>query len=165
RIVPIFYQPVPDKDIPEAVAKFQRIDFSATDGFDAKVAELIGALNTDLNWKHAHTRLLTRAKEWEPQKDSSFLLRGMDLREAEQWLAHSGEKQPKLTTLQSQYILASRQAATRMHWMIIGAVTVAFFIAVGLAAYAFIQKNVAQRNSRESKGRELAALAKESLNE
>ena len=27
RIVPSFYHPVPDKDIPEAVAKFQRIDF------------------------------------------------------------------------------------------------------------------------------------------
>jgi hypothetical protein len=28
RIVPVFYQSVPDKDIPEAVAKFQRIDFN-----------------------------------------------------------------------------------------------------------------------------------------
>ena len=47
RIVPIFYQPVPDKDIPEAVAKFQRIDFTGKDGFDAKLAKLIVALDTD----------------------------------------------------------------------------------------------------------------------
>jgi hypothetical protein len=47
RIVPIFYQPVPDKDIPEAVAKFQRIDFTGRDGFDAKLAKLVAALDTD----------------------------------------------------------------------------------------------------------------------
>ena len=96
RIVPIFYQPVPDKDIPEAVAKFQRIDFTGGDSFGAKLAKLITALDTDLDWKQDHTRLLTRAKEWErEEKDTSFLLRGRDLREAEQWMAKSGEKEPK----------------------------------------------------------------------
>ena len=156
RIVPIFYQPVPDDDIPEAVAKFQRIDFGGSDGFDAKFAKLIAALDTDLDWKEAHTRLLTRAKEWAREKDSSFLLRGKDLREAEQWMAKSAEKEPKPTTLHSQYILASRQSATKTQRIIIAAFGVAFLIAVGLSFFAFTQKN-------EVASRELAAKAEEQL--
>jgi WD40 domain-containing protein len=98
-----------------------------------------------------HTRLLTHAKEWESEgKDSSFLLRGKDLREAERWVAKSAEKEPKPTTLHSQYILASRQAATKLQRIVIGAVAVAFLIAVGLAIYAFQQKNVAQRQTSEA---------------
>jgi hypothetical protein len=92
-----------------------------------------------------------RAKEWEREaKDSSFLLRGKDLSEAEQWVAKSAEKKPKPTTLQSQYILASREAATRTLWIIIVAVAVAFLVAVGLAIYAFRETKVANANADEA---------------
>lgn len=164
RMVPIFHRTVPDEAIPDALGKFQRIDFGDGDRFDARFAALLTALDTDLAWVQAHTRLLTRAKEWEREaKDSSFLLRGKDLREAEQWVAKSAEKEPKPTTLHSQYILASRQLATKTQRIIFEAVAVAFLIAVGLAIYAFRQKNVAERNARESRGRELAASAAGSL--
>jgi hypothetical protein len=120
RMIPIFRRPTPDDAIPEALGKFQRIDFSDNDEFDARFVALIAALDADLAWVNAHTRLLTRAKEWEREgKESSFLLRGNDLREAERWVAKSSEKDPKLTTLQSQ---ASRQSATRLPRIIIGAV-------------------------------------------
>src|SRR5262249_56212095 len=36
RMVPILYRPVPDKAIPEALGKFQRIDFTDGDRFDSK---------------------------------------------------------------------------------------------------------------------------------
>jgi len=76
RIVPIFYEPVQDDDIPEAVAKYQRIDLSGSDGFDAKFAKVIATPDTDLDWKQVRTRLLTRATKWEREgKDSSFHLR------------------------------------------------------------------------------------------
>ena len=148
-MVPIFYRLVPDEAIPEALGKFQRIDFGDSDDFDAKFTALMTAVDTDLAWVQAHTRLLTRAKEWEREgKDRSFLLHGKDLREAEQMVAKSAEKEPKPTTLQSQYILASRQSATKTQRIIIGAVAVAFLIAVGLAIYAFRQKNLAQSETR-----------------
>jgi hypothetical protein len=41
--------------------------------------------------------------------------------------------------MQSQYILASRQAATRLQRIVSAAVSVAFLVAVGLAVYAFWQ--------------------------
>ena len=147
-MVPIFYRDVPDEAIPEALGRFQRIDFGDGDQFDSKFTTLIAALDTDLPWVQAHTRLLTRAKEWEREvKDRSFLLRGKDLREAERWVAKSTEKDPKPTTLHSQYILASRQAATKMQRIIIGAVAVALLIAVGLAIYAFREQGVAVKNA------------------
>jgi hypothetical protein len=65
RMVPIFHKPVPDDTIPEPLAKFQRIDFGDGDDFDSKMAVLIRALDVDLRWTEAHTRLLTRAKEWD----------------------------------------------------------------------------------------------------
>jgi hypothetical protein len=91
-----------------------------------------------------HTRLLTRAREWERErKDSSFLLRGKDLSEAEHWVVKACDKEPKPKTLQSQYILASREAATRQR-IVLGAVAAALLIAVGLAIYAFWQSAAAR---------------------
>ena len=81
-----------------------------------------------------------------------------DLREAEHWVAKSGEKEPKPTTLHSQYILSSRQVATKLQRITIGAVAVAALIAVGLAIYTV-------RNARESNARELAAFSSESLSD
>ncbi len=140
RMVPIFYRAVPDDAIPETLGKFQRIDFDGDVRFDENFAALIIALDTDLAWTQAHTRLLMRAKEWERGgKDSSLVLRGKDLRDAERWVAKSSGKEPSPTTLQSQYILASRQAATKLQRIVIAAVSLAFLIAVGLAIYAFWQ--------------------------
>jgi hypothetical protein len=151
RMVPIYYRAVPDADVPEAVAKFQRIDFTGTTNFDSNFAQLTKALDTDLDRKQTHTRLLTRAKEWERErKDGSFLLRGKDLSEAEQWLVSSAEKEPKPTALHSHYILASRQSATRTQRIIIGAVAVALTVAIGLAIYAFRQRNAAQSETKEA---------------
>jgi len=131
RMVPIFYLPVPDEAIPEALGKFHRMDLSDNHDFDAKFAALIAALDTDLEWVRYHTRLLIRAKEWEREgEDSSFLLRGKDLREAEQCVSKNTDKEPNPTTLQSHYILASRQAATRRQRFVIGAVTVLVSLAV-----------------------------------
>ena len=160
RMVPILRRHVPDDAIPAALSKFQRIDFSENDDFDARFATLLAALDADLAWVNAHTRLLTRAKEWEREgKDKSFLLRGKDLREAERWVAKSSEKDPKPTTLQSQYILASRQSATKLQTIIIGAVAIALLIAVGLAVYAFTQKNLAQRETKEAEHQRAVADA------
>ncbi|MCA1995403.1 MAG: NACHT domain-containing protein, partial [Coleofasciculus sp. S288] len=68
---------------------------------------------TDLSHVRMHTRLLVRAREWESKEcDSSFLLRGSDLEEAEQWLKQSSSQTPQPTALHQEYINASRKAET-----------------------------------------------------
>jgi len=164
KMVPIFYRPVADDEIPETLGKLQRIDFDHDANFNSSLETLIRALDTDLEWTQAHTRLLIRAKEWEREgKDSSFLLRGKDLGEAERWMVKGADRDPKPTTLQSQYILTCRQAATRTQRVIITAVAAALLVALGLALYAFLQRNTAQQEAREARARELAAYATDSL--
>jgi len=138
RMIPILYRAVPDDAIPDTLARFQRLEIRGDDGFDGTCVALIKALDTDLAWTQAHTRLLTRAKEWEREdKDESFLLRGKDLREGEEWVAKCADRDPKLTASQSQYIVASRQAATKRQWVVTGATGGGLLVAVGLAIYAF----------------------------
>ena len=166
RIVPLFRRTVTDIAIPASLGRFQRIDCRDDDQFDAQFAEFISAIDTDLDWVKAHTRLLARAREWEREKkDQSFLLRGRELRESEQWLVKSGEKDPRPTALQSQYLLASRQATTKRQRSVTAAVTIALVIAAGLAVYAFLQKNTAQREAAASRAKELAAFSTESLSD
>lgn len=102
------------------------------------------AIETDLDWVHAHTRLLVRAIGWDRKgRDSSFLLGGRDLREAEDWLAQGAAKEPRPTPLHVEYITASRRAATGRQRVIFGAVTFGLIVAVVLDLLAWGQRNVA----------------------
>ena len=156
RIVPILYRSVPDDDVPETIARFQRMDLSEELFFDPGFAALIKALDTDLDWVRAHTRLLTRTKEWERQaRDRSFLLRGKDLREAEHWVSRNAEHEPKPTPLQMQFLLASRKAAIRQRRIIFAAAVVAVVIVAVLGVYSF----VTQRRKEDALARSLAGAS------
>ena len=111
RLVPIVHRKVDTNVVPEALAALNWVFFHERDDFDNAVQTLITALDTDLDWVRRHTRLLVRAREWENKgQDKSLLLRGKDLHEAETWLAQATQKEPKPTTLQTEYIPASRMA-------------------------------------------------------
>jgi WD40 repeat protein len=160
RLIPILHRAVPDHDVPEVLGKINWIFFREADNFESAFASLIEALDTDLNWKRAHTRLLVRAKEWDREaKDGSFLLRGKDLEEAEQWVVQGAEKEPKPTALQTQYVVAGRRAATRRQRITLGAVTLALAVALILAVVAWTQRNTARQETRIANSRRLAATA------
>ena len=103
-----------------------------SDDFEEATDTLIRALDTDLKWVRAHTRLLTRAIEWDANgRNNSFVLRGEDLRSAEQWLAEAGaQKERQPTALQTEYIIASRKAAARRQRITLGAVTFGLLVAI-----------------------------------
>ena len=158
RLVPIVCREVNPQSAPLSVSSLNWIFFRPTDDFNAAFATLITALNTDLDWVKAHTRLLMRASEWEnKKKNDAFVLRGADLRTAEEWLSIAATgKEPKPTPLQSEYILASRKSATRQQRTILTGVTIALVVAIGLGClasvlglFAWDQSNVAtnQKNT------------------
>src|SRR5882724_8656177 len=90
RMVPVVARDVNADTVPEALRKLNWIFCRDGDDFEKTTDTLISALDTDLNWVHAHTRLLTRAIEWEANgRNNSFVLRGDDLRSAERWLAEA----------------------------------------------------------------------------
>lgn len=102
RMVPLVARDVNAAEVPEALAKLNWIFCRDIDDFAQGTATLISALDTDLDWVHSHTRLLTRAVEWEAKgKNNSFVLRDDDLREAERWLTEAGaDKERQPTALQ-----------------------------------------------------------------
>ncbi|HEY9676050.1 MAG TPA: TIR domain-containing protein [Waterburya sp.] len=113
RLVPIVHQDVGYDNVHPELARLNWIFFREDDDFDSAFTKLIAALETDLTYVRAHTRLLVRAKEWENAgHDRSFLLRGSDLEQAEQWLAQGASEQPQPTPLHREYINASRIAET-----------------------------------------------------
>jgi response regulator RpfG family c-di-GMP phosphodiesterase len=79
------------------------------DDFKKAMEDALKTIHTDYEWLKYHTRLQVKALDWERQRDSSRLLRGKELQEAEQKLATADtRKDPQPTTVQRQYVLASR---------------------------------------------------------
>jgi hypothetical protein len=74
RMVPIVAREVNADTVPEALRKLNWIFCRDGDDFEKATDTLISALDTDLKWVHAHTRLLTRAIEWNANgKNNSFV--------------------------------------------------------------------------------------------
>ena len=153
QIIPLLRVPLAeDVPIPDAVGKRNWIFFTGDSQaeFDRAFGQLIQALDTDLDWAHVHTRLQMRAEEWAgSESDKSKLLRGTDLRNAESWLAGEAEHPATPpTTVQRQYLTASRRAATRLARIVRGALAGGMAGALALAAYAFVQRAqaVAEKN-------------------
>src|SRR6266404_4506387 len=152
RMVPIVAREVNADTVPEALAKLNWIFCKDGDDFEKATDTLISALDTDLKWVHAHTRLLTRAIEWNANgRNNSFVLRGDDLRSAERWLAEAAaQKDRQPTALQTEYIIASRKAAARRQRITLGAVTFGFVVAIVLAVVAFFAEAKAKAATRRT---------------
>ncbi len=160
RIVPIACDNADPVAAPAALAQLNWIWCREDDDRDYAFAKLTSALETDLAWAKAHTRLLVRAAEWDARGgDGSLLLRGADLSAAEQTLAANAGKQPAPTELQQRYLLASRRAATKRQRIVLASVAVALAVAMGLGVIALLQRNDARSATRSAGANAAAASA------
>ncbi len=161
RIIPIVAREAKAESVHPAVARLNWLRFLESGDFDTQVDALIAAMDLDLDWLRRHTRLLVRAEEWQKREaDGSLLLRGADLREAEGWLlAGDTQKNRVPTPLQTQFIVASRQAETRRRNVQRAIAAVAVVVLSALSIYSWIQKNTAERQRNLAISRQLAARA------
>jgi hypothetical protein len=167
RLVPIVYKDVDAKEVPEPIARLNWIFFRKDDDFECAFKSLIEAIDTDLDWVRAHTRLVVRSREWESSgHDKSLLLRGTDLKKAEQWLSAAAGREPRPTALQVEYTLASREAeVSRQRSLLIVATGVLIitiilaFVALHQRQQAVQQSRIALQQSRIALSRQLAAQA------
>lgn len=150
RLIPLVVHEVDPVDVHPALTKLNWIFFRGQDDFTESLKKLEGGIHTDLEWVEAHTRLQVRAVEWERRGERSLLLRGIDLREAEEQLTIAGQKDPLPTDLQRRYVLESRkrESRTRNLLLIVSAIvvvvlTIASLIAVRQSNYAVEQANTA----------------------
>jgi WD40 repeat protein len=161
RLVPVLRRDADGQPMPEALAARNWTFFRDEDDYAASFETLVSALDTDLEWVSAHTRLLGRALEWEREgREGSYLLRGRDLADAERWVAsQTAERDPQPTPLQLEYTLEGRRAATRRQRILVGAALVAVAVSLSLALLALFQRNEARREARIALSRQLAAEA------
>lgn len=168
RLVPILHRDVPDRNqIHPALASHNWLFFREQDNFERSFKWLTNALDTDLEHVRMHTRLLVRALEWDERKrDSSYILRGTDLSEAEEWLTASASKQPQATQTHTQYILASRRAAAARQRVTLIGVTAALVFSIALSVLALILWRQAEdARSEASNSRSTAVAALGSVND
>ncbi len=152
RLIPILYQEVGHTEILPALAKIDWIFFREVDDFKHAFVELLKTIDTDLESVKIHTRLTRRAIEWQQNKyDASYLLRGNDLRSAQQWLTHINPKSPKPTSLQTQYIVKSAQTESKNQRFQLITAAVGLFIAVVLGIVAHYQWLVADEQENIAK--------------
>jgi CRP-like cAMP-binding protein len=112
RFIPILHRPLSHSSgLPEQIARHNWVLMRDQAEMEQTLPDLVQAINTDLAWVHLHSRLLTRAIEWDRnRRDPSFTLRGVELARAERWLAeHQPGQEPPPTRLHLEYLQASRQ--------------------------------------------------------
>ena len=158
RILPVFIHNVEDKEIygisrellnEKTKVEINRRNFifcrPGRDDFKKAIEETRKTIHTDYEWLKYHTRLQVKALEWERRKepkDTSQLLRGKELREAEQRLAEVGaQKDPQPTDLQRQYILASQRNEIRTRRQITFGLAIGLVITIVLSFVAWGQRN------------------------
>jgi len=160
-IVPVVLREVDRRELPDALTRPSWVMFTPGSDASQAVDQLAEALAEDLDWRDEHSRYTIRTGEWaRAGHDKSFLLRGSDLRVAEDWLAGAAAH-PKTppTAAQTAYIVASRKAAVRTQrtWQV--ALSAGLAIALGLAAVAFLQRNQAQHEAQVANSRATAEQA------
>jgi WD40 repeat protein len=149
RIIPVVLGDVSPHDLPPSLTVPNWIEFRDPAERAAQLSRLLEALDADLEWRDASTRLAARAREWDTSgKDRSFLLRGTDLKAAETWYENKSAHQEQPTHLQDAYLAASRRGASRRLRLGLTAALSALVIAVALSVVALVQRNHAISNSR-----------------
>jgi len=162
RLIPVVIEDVDPAIVPAEVGKLQWLFFRPADNFDSAFASLLNALDTDIDWVRAHTRLLTRAIEWQAKnQDTSLLLRGNDLKDGEAWLVQGAAKEPSPTPLQTEYVGASRRADVRRQRRLVGSLSGGLIITSVLALVAWQQRRNAITQRDEAIRQRNAALSKQ----
>lgn len=159
RLIPLVCQEVDPAKTPPALARLNWVFFTGDD-FEQALQALLSAVDTDLDWVQAHTRLLVRSAEWErAAREPSLALRGADLKAAEQWLTEGPNKSPLPTELQTRYIIESRSQATKRRYFLLSAAGMALIVSATLGTLFLLQREESGRQEAIAVSRRLAAVA------
>ena len=158
RIIAVLRRSVDGLPVPPALSRPNWVYARPEEDFDASVDALVAALELDEAWVEQHARLSQRTGEWlRHDRDGSYLLRGSDLREAEDWLDDQAGHKEAPTTEQVTYITASRRGAARRQRTVLGGVGLALMITAVLAVAAIVQWQRAVDRERTAKAQAHAA--------
>lgn len=166
RIAPIVIDDVEADTIPPLLARLNFIFATERDRFQDAVDSLVSALNSDIDWIREHTRLAGLARRWRDNGESArLLLRGQDIADAEQWRDAKPKEAPAVLTLHADFVAASRAAAARRQRLVAVFSLAGLAVALGLAAFALVQREAAIKNELLARQNEQAARESERVAE
>ncbi|MEZ5291734.1 MAG: toll/interleukin-1 receptor domain-containing protein [Vicinamibacterales bacterium] len=163
RIVPVCRRHVDDAAVPPPLAERQWVFFRPQDDASHAQAQLLQAVRADWAWLREHARLTVRIEEWEAKsRDTSLLLRGRELRRAEEFLAGPPPPNSRVASGQREFVRLSRMAARKRRLILAGSSALAVML-IGAASWtAFVRQldlNNADARTNASEER-IAALAR-----
>lgn len=161
RIIPIVLRDVSSKDAHEIIRKLNWTFVRETDDFEEGLAKIKTAIDLDIDWLQEHARLQNRALEWHRKKDVSLLLRGKDLRNAEQMYKTYTTKDPIPTDLQKKYIDHSRTSERNRTFAWIA--TAIALTALSVLSYTTYQKSVLATNKSIEADKQAAIAEKNAV--
>ena len=97
RIAPIVIENVEPGQVHGGLAKLNWIYFTEHVEFDQSFGTLVAALAADIAWIREHSRIGELARQWERRRRKDQLIRGAELRDAEQWAAYRPDNAPELS--------------------------------------------------------------------
>jgi WD40 repeat protein len=161
RMLPIVLHDTDRKIIHPEIAKRNWIFCRhGQDDFDKAIKETYETIHTDYEWLKYQTQLQVKALDWDRGKDNSRLLRGKELRDAEEKLADVGTQiDPRPTILQRQYILSSQRNEIRVRRQVVFGLVTGLVLVLIFALVALEQRNEAMHQTNIARAGELAALA------
>ncbi|MGB0508142.1 MAG: TIR domain-containing protein [Pikeienuella sp.] len=116
RILPLQIEELGDTLVPPQLSSLNYIivetdQSGRPQSFMRMLTDLRRVLNTDVEWLREHTRLLSRAEEWNTAgRTANRMLLGADIAQAKNWIENKPKDAPSPTDLHHDYIKASEQA-------------------------------------------------------
>jgi WD40 repeat protein len=112
RLFPVVVRDVPDDQVPGRLKRLNYVFLRDGDDRPVGLGKLGDALRTDIEWIREHTRIAELANRWdESQRPPSQLLRGDDIRRAEEWALRRPRSAPGPMAVIVDFIGASRAEA------------------------------------------------------
>ncbi|MGB5347193.1 MAG: toll/interleukin-1 receptor domain-containing protein, partial [Woeseia sp.] len=149
RILPVVARKVRYRD---AHPEMSKINFFVPDerGFDGTAADVLRAIETDVDHAQAHTMLLAKAMDWDANdRNRGFLIKGEQLRKAEDWLAAAPKyAEPTPTALHAEYIKESRRAVTRFTRLVFASVAAFLVVSLVLSLISLAERNERLKTAR-----------------
>ncbi len=159
KLIPILYRRKEQgQKVPKEISKTNWVYMRPEDNFKETLPKLVEAINTDLGWVQQHTKTLGQAVEWETKnRNSSFLLNGTELKEAETWMANGSTHSNRIVLpLQAEFIGTSRTSSDRRQRVTLFGVTFLLAMSIVLSVFAWVARN-------DARAAQMAALTNEAI--
>jgi WD40 repeat protein len=159
RIIPVLVRETDTAQIHDQVRRLNFIITLSEETQEKAIGRIIEALHTDYDMLRRHTRLLSRARQWDNSgRDTSLLFRGQELTDAESWL-NTDNLDPAPTALHREHIATSHAHAQKRRRVLYSTVALVAVIAVIAAVFYSQELDRSELRAKIAGSRKISSIA------